>query len=628
MPDAAAKRAASMSASIPVHYTIRPAEPGRHVLRVRCTIAEPEPDGQAFDMPNWIPGSYLIRDFARQILSFSAHSGGERIAYRKRDKSTWVCGPSAGPLEIEYEVYANDLSVRGAHYDTSHAYFNGACVFLRAIGHEDAGCILDIVAPPQNDFGHWRVATAMRAENVDSNGFGRYHAGNYDELIDHPVEMGDFTASSFTAGGVRHEIAITGHHYADVDRLCADLAQVCQTHIDLFGGVPPMDRYLFLVTALDSGYGGLEHRDSTSLICSRNDLPLPGAVDVGEAYRRFLGLASHEYFHLWNVKRIKPEVFTPYTLETETHTELLWVFEGITSYYDDLALVRSGLITQSSYLELLGQTITRVVSGSGRHKQTLSESSFDAWTRFYKQDENAANAIVSYYAKGALVALALDLRIRLETSGTLSLDDVMRAAWGRFGETGVGMPEDGFEMLVAEVTGLNLKPFFDQAVRGTGDLPLDELLAQFGVKLGRRHSTGPGDRGGKSDAGSPGANAALGVGLDMKSGKVLLRNVEEDGAACRAGLSASDELVAIDGLRVTPSNIGQLLKPFDPEERVPVSVFRRDQLLTFDVELQPARTNVVYLLPDGKDREAVERRDRWLGDAANRSSTRGSADRN
>ncbi len=596
-----------------VEYKISLLRPGTHLLRVRCTVAEPDPAGQAFELPNWIPGSYLIRDFARHIVRLDARSGTAAVAVTKHDKATWVCGPCDGPLVVEYEVYANDLSVRGAHYDTSHAYFNGACVFLRPVGLSEVGCSVDIDAPGQDEFGHWRVATSMRAENVDSSGFGRYHAADYDELIDHPIEIGDFSLGKFSAGGVGHEIAITGHHYTDMDRLCADLSLLCQTHCELFGGVPPMDRYLFLVTVLGNGYGGLEHRDSTSLLCSRDELPLPGEEGVSDRYRRFLGLASHEYFHLWNVKRIKPEAFTPYRLQEERYTTLLWVFEGITSYYDDLALVRSGLISQSGYLELLGQTITRVVGGSGRRKQSLAESSFDAWTRFYKQDENAPNAIVSYYAKGALAALALDLTIRRETQEKFSLDDIMRAAWQRYGETGQGMPEEGFEALAREVTGLELSAFFDEAIRGTGDLPLEELLAHFGVTLARRHSTGHGDLGGKADSKPAGANAALGVSLEMKNGKVYLRQVLEDGAACRAGLSAADELVAVDSLRVTAASVGNLLKPFDPGERVPVVVFRRDELLTFDVELQPARNDVAYLTIGNDDEAAVERRDRWLG---------------
>jgi predicted metalloprotease with PDZ domain len=596
-----------------LHYRMIPEDAGRHLLRVSCLVAEPDEQGQRFRLPAWIPGSYLIRDFARHVLSFDARCGDRRIGWRKEDKSSWRCEPSPGPLLVEYEVYANDLSVRGAHFDATHAYFNGACVFLEAVGHADSGCILDLSPPANARFGHWQVATAMRAESVDDRGFGRYHAAAYDELIDHPVEIGDFSRAEFTAGGVPHGVVVSGHHYADMERLAADLAQLCEAHIRMFGSQPPMQRYLFLVTALGSGYGGLEHRDSSSLICRRGELPLAGQTGVSDAYRRFLGLASHEYFHAWNVKRIKPAVFTPYELDAEAHTELLWVFEGVTSYYDDLNLLRSGLISPVSYLEVLAQTITRVLAGSGRLKQSLAEASFDAWTRFYKQDENAPNAIVSYYAKGALVALALDLTLRLETAGRISLDEVMRAAWQRFGQSESGMPEDGFERLAAEVSGLDLAGFFDTYVRGTAELPLPSLLEAFGVGYHLRAPAGPEDQGGKPAPENGGPAVDLGVTIDTSTGNVMLKNVLEDGAACRAGLAAGDELVAIDGLKVTGTGLSEQLKAFDPEERVPVHVFRRDELMRFDVELVPAPLRVCYLTLSDADAEAAQRRSAWLG---------------
>jgi predicted metalloprotease with PDZ domain len=230
-------------------------------------------------------------------------------------------------------------------------------------------------------------------------GFGRYRAQGSADLIDHPVEMGDFLHTQFLAAGTPHEIAIYGRHRADLGRLSRDLQKVCEEHANLFGELPP-DRYLFLMMVVGQGYGGLEHRDSTSLICSRADLPVPGQTEVTEGYRRLLGLCSHEYFHLWNVKRIQPARIQSSDLSGEVHTRLLWAFEGFTSYYDDLALVRCGLITERDYLDLLAQTITRVMRVNGRTKQSVAESSFDAWTKFYKQDENAPNAIVSYYAKG------------------------------------------------------------------------------------------------------------------------------------------------------------------------------------------------------------------------------------
>ncbi len=296
---------------------------------------------------------------------------------------------------------------------------------------------MEIVAPEGPAYRAWRVATTLPSAGAAPWGFGAYRAANYDELIDHPVEMADFLVASFEAGGATHDVAITGKVNVDLDRLTTDLARICQWQVDLFGGArgcrAPFDRYLFQVAAVGDGYGGLEHRSSTSLCCKRDELPAPGMEGVTDDYRSFLGLASHEYFHSWNVKRIKPAAFVPYDLARESYTRQLWAFEGITSYYDDLALVRCGVIDAGSYLELLGQTITGVLRTPGRHVQSVADSSFDAWIKFYRRDENAPNAVVSYYAKGALVALALDLTLR---DAGASLDDLMRLLWQRHGAGG------------------------------------------------------------------------------------------------------------------------------------------------------------------------------------------------
>ena len=318
------------------------------------------------------------------------------------------------------------------------------------------------------------------------------------------VEMSDFALAAFAAGGVRHEIAITGRQQADLERLARDLARVCQWQVDLFGGAPqsraPFDRYLFQITAVGDGYGGLEHRSSTSLLCRRDELPVRGRAEINDNYLHLLGLASHEYFHSWNVKRIKPAAFTPYDLAREGYTRQLWAFEGITSYYDDLALVRSGVIDDARYLELLGRTLTNVLRTPGRHRQSIGDSSFDAWIKFYRQDENSPNAVVSYYAKGALVALALDLTLR--NAGRTSLDDVMRTLWQRYGSTGVGVPESGIEDVVGELAGADMGEFFARYVHGTDDPPLDALLGAFGIDWHLRAASGASDRGGKAAAGT------------------------------------------------------------------------------------------------------------------------------
>ena len=528
-------------------YAIRPLNPAAHLFEVRCTVRDPDPAGQRFALPAWIPGSYLIRDFARHVVAIDAQTDGQPLALTKIDKHTWQAAPTAGSLSVRCEVYAWDLSVRGAHLDSTHAFFNGSSVFLRVIGREHSPCRVDIEMPAGQAYRNWRVATALApGKRTRRHGGGAYHAADYDELIDHPVEMGEFTLARFSACGVAHEVVITGKHDADLDRLCADLKKICEWQIRFFGEPAPMSRYVFLITALGDGYGGLEHRASTALICSRDDLPYAGMKGLAEGYRKFLGLASHEYFHTWNVKRIKPASFTPYDLDRENFTTLLWVFEGFTSYYDDLALLRSGCIELADWLELTAKTISAVEKSPGRRRQTLAESSFDAWGKFYRPDENTPNAVVSYYAKGALVALALDLTLRDKTAGRVSLDDVMLALWTRHGQTGVGVDEPTVRQIAEELSGLNLKRFFASAVDGTDDLPLKRLLARFGVALAWESE-------------KAGQTSSLGVKTAAEGREVRLATVYDGGAAQSAGLAAGDLLLAIDGLRVTPASLEALL---------------------------------------------------------------------
>jgi predicted metalloprotease with PDZ domain len=603
--------------SDPIRYRIAPVDPTAHLFEVACTIADPDPNGQRVSLPVWIPGSYLVRDFARHVVQLAARSHGRPVHVVKLDKTTWRCDPVTGPLVIVYRVYAWDLSVRTAYLDTSRGYFNGTSVFLMVQGREHRPCVVDI-APPANGGRDWRVATSLRRRGAAPYGFGEYCAVDYGELVDHPVEMGHFALATFMACGVPHDLVLTGRHRADVERLCRDLQAVCERHIRCFGEPAPFDRYVFLVTAVGDGYGGLEHRASTSLLCSRKDLPSPNESEVGEPYRTFLALASHEYFHAWNVKRITPQAFTPYDLSREMYTRSLWAFEGITSYYDALALVRAKLITPTSYLELLGQTITRLLRGAGRLKQTLEESSFDAWIKFYKPDENTPNAVVSYYTKGAAVALALDLTIRRETENAKSLDDVIRALWERHGKTGVGVPEDGVERLAGEVSNVDLRGFFDRALRGTEDLPLADLLSAFGVTFTLRACESEQDKGGKPST-KPGAvrsaRATLGVRLADAGPDATLASVHDGSAAQAAGLAAGDTIVAVDGLRAARGNIDMLIGSHAPGATVQVHAFRRDELLVFDVVLKTAPLDTCVLTwQDRVDAATRSRRSAWLGD--------------
>ena len=592
----------------PIRYTIVPKQPAAHLFEVTVTVADPDPAGQRFMLPVWIPGSYMVREFARNIVTLRAfNDAGRKVRIEKTDKQSWQAAPVKGELTLRYEVYAWDMSVRAAHLDDTTGFFNGTSVFLSAVGHEEAQCVVDIQRPAGNQYRDWRVATALpEARGTRRYGFGEYRAHNYDELVDHPVTLGEFALGTFKAHGVPHDIVIAGRVVAlDMDRLAADLKRICEAQIALFepkSKKAPVDRYVFMTQAVSDGYGGLEHRASTALICNRADLPVTGRPETSEGYRTYLGLCSHEYFHTWNVKRIKPAAFAPYDLTRENYTSLLWLFEGFTSYYDDLILVRSGLITADEYFGLLGKVVGGVLRGSGRQKQTVAESSFDAWVKYYRQDENAPNAIVSYYTKGSLVALAFDLTIRAQTGNRKSLDDVMRLLWQRFGRdfyrgNPVGVSEAQIEALFAEATGADLAEVFDQGVHGTRDLPLETLLAPFGVGIAPET-----DKNGK-----PSLGARMRGGADC-----TLAAVHDGSAAQKAGLSAGDVLVAIDGLRVTGSNLDALLSRYLPGAKVEVHAFRRDELRTAQVKLDGPEVTRYKLSVTDKRAAARNWRERWL----------------
>ena len=598
----------------PLFYLVQPILPEAHrfavELRIKTTPAEP----LMLSLPAWTPGSYMIRDFARNILCMEAVDEEGSLALEKLNKQTWRLVPRGNPVSVRMEVYAGDLSVRSAHLDDSHGYFNGTSLFLRVSGLDRAPCQVEIRRPSGDSYAHWRLATSLKPREAEPFGFGIYEVDDYEDLIDHPVEMGVFSLIPFEVLGIPHWISLTGRHRADESRLQQDLPRICATHAALFGELP-IDRYLFLTQVTGDGYGGLEHRYSTSLLCARDDLPAVGMAKPTPGYKRFLGLCSHEYFHLWHVKRIRPHAFVASGLEQEVHTRLLWVFEGITSYYDELALVRCGCIDEAGYLELLAEAISRVLRTPGRLMQTLAESSFDAWTKFYRQDENSPNAIVSYYAKGALVALALDMIIRRDTEGAQSLDDVMRALWEQYGRTGIGLEERGLEALAEEVTGLALGPFFQRALDSIEDLDLAGPLAEMGVGMRLRAARHPKDfgglAGGVADTQVP---PALGIRLRPDGGEPVIAHVLTGGPALVAGLAPGDTLVAIDGLRVTRDNLDKLLLAAGEGMEIEVHAFRRDELQVRRVRLAPAPLDTceLWLLEDALE-ESHQRRIAWLG---------------
>lgn len=582
----------------PILYSVEPSDLSGHRFLVTLTIENPAPSGQIVSLPAWIPGSYLIRDFSRHIESISAKSGARTIPITKISNHSWRVAPCKSRLKITTVVYAWDLSVRGAHLDESHGFFNGTSLFLRVHGQEQQPCILELIAPPKP--ARWSVHTSLpelsrtKQSAPPHHGFGKFRAENYDELIDHPVEMGTPQVIQFKACGAEHELVFTGEiPNLDLKRIHDDVKKICETQIRFFepesARAPFLDtasRYVFMTMVTGNDYGGLEHRASTALMISRKDLPTLGHAQTPEGYQTFLGLVSHEYFHTWNVKRIKPAAFAPYDLTRENHTRLLWIFEGFTSYYDDLMLLRSGVITLDAYFKLLGKQISGVMSTPGRHKQSVAESSFDAWTRYYKQDENSPNALISYYTKGALIALGLDLTIRQATKGQHSLDDVMRCLWDRYGRNfykdhATGISEKGFTALVREACGVDVSDEITRWAYGTQDVPLKALLSHQNIELNYKPAS---------------TRPTMNVRIRKLGDHLVLASVEEYGSAHKAGLSAQDQLVAIDGIKVdTQSNtLDTLLSRYRPGEQITVHVFRRDELRTFKLTLAiPAQTDCV-----------------------------------
>ncbi len=591
-----------------ITYTVVLTQPRRHRFLVSLAV-DAQPSEVLISMPAWIPGSYLLRDYARYVTAIRAERDGELVTITKLDAATWSCPAGSGALQVELEVFGFDLSVRGAYLDDRRAFFNGTCLFPWVHGRTGEPHRIVIEAPGLDYCRDWRVATAMTPITADAKGFGTYEAADYDELIDHPVEISAFEREDFTAAGVPHRLVVAGRHEGDLNRLATDLIQLCETQIDFFGRPAPMTEYWFLGLATADGYGGLEHRASSSLIFGRDDLPRIGEPGVSKNYRRLLGLCSHEYFHTWMIKRIKPTAFTPYELQRRNYTTLLWLFEGFTTYYQNLLLLRAGLIGVAAYLELLAETLNRVYRAPGRLAQSASESSFDAWDKAYKPTPDSPNAGVSYYSKGAMAALGLDLNIRLTTKGQFSLDDVVRRLWADFGAADSGgLAEEGFGDVLRQVTGQDFGPLLDELTRQRADPPVADWLAQFGVALSFERQ-GP-----EGEDAPPVPAVELGVQLAVDQGLVRIRQVLAGSTAEVAGVAPDDELLAINGLRVRSAELAGLLARAEPGESVQVTLTRGDELLRREAVLQAPRIQDCSLkLVENTDAASLQRRTDWLG---------------
>ena len=575
----------------PVHYRVEIGDLQAHLFHVTLTIAHPAAL-QRVSLPVWIPGSYLVREFSKNLQGLQAHQGSRSaapLAVKQLDKCNWqiACAPDR-PLVLRYQVYAHDNSVRTAWLDANRGFFNGSSVCLKVEGQENLPHVLEL--PAAKSMAGWSVATGLAPQHIDPQGFGRYEAADYDELVDCPVEIGAFWSGSFTARGVPHRFVVAGAAASfDGARLLSDTQKICETEIRFWHGSkkPPFKNYLFMLNAVDDGYGGLEHRNCTALICTRKDLPRQGEDRVSDGYTTLRGLIAHEYFHTWNVKRLRPAEFERYRYDQENYTELLWFFEGFTSYYDDLLLRRAGLLDNAAYLKLLTTTINQVLQAPGRQVQSVAEASFDAWVKYYRQDENTPNATISYYTKGALVALCLDLTLRTEgrTTHGATLDDVMRALWKRC-KAGAMRERDVAGVL--ETLGLrSFTPELAAWVHGRDELPIKELLEQHGVAVLEEP-----------------AQLAQRLGLRVaESHGVQIKTVLRGGAAEQAGFSAGDEWLGLEAVAKPASKTrlatqaGWRMSRLDDlrlyagdAEKVIALISRDKRLLRLELTLPPALT--------------------------------------
>ena len=606
-------------------YHIVPENLAEHVFNVKISIPVSKHDVLHLALPAWIPGSYMIRDFAKNIHSLAASSPkAQKHAITQIDKQTWrIEGASAG-LEVTYQVYAFDLSVRGAYLFDEYAFFNGTSTFLevREFAKDARSSLTSGLAPSislcivNNQVANkWEMCTSLTTSGTkESQGNIEHYftCNDYQELIDHPVLLGVVQKHSFEVEGTRFHLVLSGETETDVERICRDLTPLCQHHISLFGELPEKD-YWFLTLLSDDGFGGLEHRASTALLYPRFHLPMRHESAVtSEQYQRFLSLCSHELFHAWNVKRIKPVAMIEPDLRTEQYIEQLWIYEGFTSLYDDLSLARVKLIEAQRYAEILGENLTRLNQTQGRHKQTITQSSFEAWTKFYKQDAGSHNHIVSYYNKGAVIALLLDITLRQLSNNRYSIDQLMKLLWSHYGRHNIGTPDDVIQTLCKEHFKIDVSAFLNIALYTSMDLPIDSMVQSIGLKLHTRAQVSLSDKGGVASKENV-VNAFGATYKDQGSG-VILQSMRDGSPIVRAGGQIGDVLIGLGHWQVTSANLQRLLDN-QTTATVEITLLRQGRLVLGNLPIEPAIADVVYF-----SIENAELFDAWIaGDVSPRS---------
>ncbi len=597
----------------PVCYDVKIFDIHAHLLQI--TIQLPANIQQTIlRLPNWIPGSYMIRDFAQHVHQESAKDClGQTLAWRKTSKHTWIVAPCQYDFTFTYIVFAHDLSVRSAFMNDLYAFVNGTSIFMQVIDDYDPKCdeLDDIrindnktyaVRLYANDYAiehEWQVSTTLPLllkdecppDIYDPSQYvlGHYQVESYADLIDHPIVIGAINVHSFMVEDVVFEMMFTEDIDTDMAALIEDMKKICAHHLHLFNSETPIKRYVFQTLVAKDGFGGLEHKASTALLYPRDALKNTATTGISEGYETFLSLCAHELFHTWHVKRIKPDVMVNPSLTLENYTNQLWIYEGFTSFYDDATLVRTGIIDAPTYANILAKNITRLLRNPGRFDQSISTSSFEAWTKFYKQTPDSTNFIVSYYNKGGLAALCLDIVILQQSNGKYNLDSVMRLLWEKYGVNEVGTPDNVIEVICRDELQLDLDSVIHHFAHSTIELPLATLLPTIGLSLTLRAAVDNNDKGGITKA-TPCA-IAFGAMHKAQSIGILLTQVLIGSPVAAAGMTRNDVLLAIEDLEVSSTNVINLLNRFAGREQVKVTWLRDGRLCHGAMLIKPALTD-------------------------------------
>jgi predicted metalloprotease with PDZ domain len=568
-----------------IHYLVAMPQPETHLFEVTLQLINHSSTILDLKMPVWTPGSYLVREYAKNLQDFAAFAQDEPLPWRKISKNHWQINTTGvSELTISYRMFANELSVRTNHLDTTHGYFNGAALFFRLPGWESLPINITVVPPHQD----WRVTTALPVVSGQANTF---LAEDFDTLVDSPFEIGNHQSYHFEVLGKPHELAIWGQGNLQSQQVIADIEKIIQVEAQMFGGLP-YERYIFLLHLFAQAYGGLEHKNCCSLIYQRF------GFRSQDKYERFLQLVAHEFFHLWNVKRIRPKGLEVFDYEQENYTPSLWFCEGTTSYYDLLIPLRAGIYDAKSYLNHLSKEITRFLTTPGRKVQPLSESSFDAWIKLYRPDANSNNSQMSYYLKGEMVSLLLDLLIRARHGNQRSLDDVMRQMWWKFGQEEIGYTPEQLQEVMESVAGVDLDNFCKHYIDSTDELPFNQYLEPFGLQLIAEREEEP----------------YLGIKVKTENGREVIKSVETGSPAQLGGIDAGDELLAIEGIRLTAHQLSDRLKDYQPNDTIQVTVFHQDELRTYSVTLTAPRPTKYQISPvHNPDPSQKENFAGWLG---------------